>query len=73
MSRLKRLQIIDDLINEIRYVIENRCSLSDEDLIILDNALNELELMKYKKGATLKEVRKKAAKVVELLTEYFIQ
>jgi len=71
MSRLKKVQNIDSLIQSIKTVAENRCSLSDEDLRILDEALNLLEYLKKKKGKTNEDILSVVVKVVCLLSRFF--
>lgn len=50
MARLRQSQNIDSLMQSIETVTENRCSLSDKDLLILSEALNLLRSLKKKKG-----------------------
>ena len=71
MSRLKRNQNIDGLIQGIKTIAENRCSLSDEDVIILNEALNLLYSLKKKKGKTNEDILTIVVKVVGLLSFFF--
>ena len=71
MSRLLQNQSIDRLIQSITSVTKSRCSLSDEDLSILTEALYELQNLKRKKGKTNKEALLIVAEVVELLIKIF--
>jgi len=71
MSRLKQSQNIDRLIQSINLINENRCSLSDEDVKILDEASTILMNLKRKKGKTNKEIIKAIIDVVELLSKFF--
>lgn len=71
MSRLKQNQNIDSLIQGIETVIENRCSLSDKDLLILNEALNLLKNLKKKKGKTNEQILQVVVEVVVLLSKFF--
>ena len=71
MSRLKQNQNIDSLIQGIETVIENRCSLSDKDLLILNEALNLLCNLKKKKGKTNEQILQVVVEVVVLLSRFF--
>lgn len=71
MSRLKRNQNIDSLIQSIKTIAENRCSLSDRDVKVLDEALNLLENLKKKKGKTNEDILSEVVKVVDLLSCFF--
>ncbi len=72
MSRLQQSQNIDSLVQGINAILENRCSLSEEDILILNDAKTQLELLKRKKGKTNKDVLKAVVKVVELLSSFFV-
>lgn len=71
MSRLKRNQNIDGLVQGIETIIENRCSLSDKDLVILSEALELLKSLKKKKGKTNEDILEIVVKVVGLLSSFF--
>lgn len=71
MSRLKQNQNIDGLIQGIKTITENRCSLSDQDVIILNEALELLNSLKKKKGKTNEDVLAIVVKVVGLLSAFF--
>lgn len=71
MARLKQSQNIDNLIQSIEFVIENRCSLSDEDLTILNDALIRLQDLKKKKGKTNKQILQIVVEIVEILAVFF--
>lgn len=70
MSRFKRNQNIDSLIQSIKTITENRCSLSDRDVKVLDEALNLLENLKKKKGKTNEDILSQVVKVVDLLSSF---
>lgn len=72
MARVKQSQIIDGLIQSIDSVTKNRCSLSDERLISLNDAKAILQEMKKSKGKTNKVILEQAAEVVKLLSEYLL-
>jgi len=71
MARIKQSQNIDRLIQSINLINENRCSLSDEDVKVLDDASTILMNLKRKKGKTNKEIIKVIIDVVELLSKFF--
>jgi ElaB/YqjD/DUF883 family membrane-anchored ribosome-binding protein len=71
MSRLKQNQNIDSLIQGIETVIESRCSLSDKDLLILNEALNLLKNLKKKTGKTNEQILQTVVEVVVLLSKFF--
>lgn len=71
MSRLRQNQNIDELIQSISSIVENRCSLSDRDLSILNEALSHLENLKRKKGKTNKEILQVVVQIVDLLSLFF--
>ena len=71
MSRLKRNQNIDGLIQGIKTIAENRCSLSDKDVVILNEALDLLDSLKKKKGKTNEDILAIVVKLVDLLSSFF--
>ena len=71
MSRLKRNQNIDGLIQGIKTIAENRCSLSEEDVVILNEALDLLDSLKKKKGKTNEDILTIVVKLVSLLSSFF--
>ena len=50
MSRLKQNQNIDNLIQGITVVTQSQCSLSEQDKVVLNEALERLQNLKRKKG-----------------------
>ena len=72
MSRLKQNQNIDRLIQGINTIVENRCSLSDKDLLILDEARKLLQNLKKKKGKTNEDILVAVVTVVSLLSSFFM-
>jgi len=71
MSRIKQTQNIDSLIACIQIITENHCSLSEQDLLILDEAFLKLQNLKSKKGKTNKQLLDEVVVIVELITRYF--
>ena len=71
MSRLKQNQIIDNAIQSVASITESQCSLSEKDLIVLNEASERLQFLKRKKGKTNEQIRQEIAKVVGLLIEFF--
>lgn len=72
MSRLKQIQNIDNLIQGITVIAENQCSLSEQDRVVLNEALKRLQILKRKKGKTNQQILQEIAKVIELLTKFFV-
>lgn len=73
MSRLKQIQIIDDVIQSITSITENQCSLSEQDLIVLNEALERLQFLKRKKGKTNKQIQEEIAETVQILINFLTQ
>ena len=71
MSRLKQIQIIDTAIQNVASITESQCSLSETDLIVLNEALERLQFLKRKKGKTNEQIRDEIVKVVALLVKFF--
>jgi len=72
MSRLKQIQNIDNLIQGITVIAESQCSLSEQDRVVLNEALERLQILKRKKGKTNQQILQEIAKVIELLTKFFV-
>jgi len=72
MSRLKQNQNIDNLIQGITVVTQSQCSLSEQDKVVLNEALERLQNLKRKKGKTNQQILEEVAKVIELLTKFFV-
>ena len=70
MAREKQAHYIDRLIQDIESISQNRCSLSDEDLKLLDDALTQLQSLRKKKGKTNKQVLFVIVSVVRILTKF---
>ena len=71
MSRLKQNQNIDSLIHSIKVIAEDRCSFSEMDLAILNEALYLLQNLKCKKGRTYEETLQTVVLVIELIAKFF--
>jgi ABC-type phosphate transport system auxiliary subunit len=71
MSRLKQNRIIDNAIQSVASITESQCSLSEKDLIVINEALERLQFLKRKKGKTNEQIQQEIAKVVELLIDFF--
>jgi hypothetical protein len=72
MSRLKQNQNIDSLIQSIMTIAESQCSLSVQDKSVLNEVLEKLYNLKPKKGKTNEQILEEIAKIIELLTNFFI-
>jgi hypothetical protein len=73
MSRVKQNQNIDRLILSIETITKSQCSLSEQDFIVLNEAIEKLQLLKRKKGRTNEQVLTEIADVLVLLTKYFVE
>jgi ABC-type phosphate transport system auxiliary subunit len=73
MSRLKQNQIIDNAIQSIASITKSQCSLSEQDLTVLNEALERLQFLRRKKGKTNKLIQVEIAKSVDLLVKFFTQ
>lgn len=71
MSRLKQIQIIDTAIQSVATITESQCSLSETDLIVLNEALERLQFLKRKKGRTNEQILNEIVQVVGLLVKFF--
>ena len=72
MSRLKQNQSIDSLIQSISTVTQSQCSLSEQDMNVLNEALKRLQNLKQKKGKTNEQILDEVAKIIELLISFFV-
>jgi hypothetical protein len=72
MSRLKQIQNIDNVIQGITVIAESQCSLSEQDRVVLNEALERLQNLKRKKGKTNEQILQEFVKVIELLTKFFV-
>jgi hypothetical protein len=72
MSRLKQNQNIDSVIQVITIITKNQCSLSEQDLSVLNEASEKLQALKRKKGKTNEQILLELVKVVELIIKFFL-
>ncbi len=71
MSRLKQNRSIDSLIQGIETIRKSQCSLSEKDLIVLNEALETLLVLKRKKGKTNEQILAEIVKVIQSLSNFF--
>jgi len=69
---MKQTQNIDKLISSIQFVIENQCSLSEDDLNVMNETLDILRNIKKKKGKTNEQILSEVVEVVKLLTKVLL-
>ena len=72
MTRLKQNRSIDSLIQSIMAITKSQCSLSEQDIIVLNEALLRLQNLKRKKGKTNEQILDEVAKITELLIKFFV-
>ena len=65
-------QNIDDLVQGIESIIENRCSLLDTDRVLLEQAIFALKRLRRKRLSNDPASWLLAVKVVELLMKFFV-
>ena len=71
MSRLTRNRNMNSLIESIETIItKSQCSLSAEDLIVLNEAIAKIQSLKSRKGLTNKHLQREVAKFVELINQF---
>jgi len=73
MSRLKQNQSIDSFMQSINAITESQCSLSEQDLIDLDEALKSLQFLKQKKGKTNEQILDEIAKIIGIINRIFFE
>lgn len=71
MSRLKRLQNIDGLLNALT-IATNQCSLSVGDVNLLNDAIAKLNKLRIKKGLTDKQYKSEVSDIIDLLIKFLI-
>lgn len=72
MSRIKRLQNIDGLIQGIETIAKSQCSLSEDDVNLLNDAIAKLNGLRKKKGLTDKHYQLEISEIVDLINRFFI-
>lgn len=70
MSRLTRLQNIDGL-TTVLTIQKNQCSLSENDVNLLNDAIAKLDRLRMKKGLTDKQYKSEVSDIVILLIRFF--
>lgn len=70
MSRKTRLQNIDGLLNALT-IATNQCSLSENDVNLLNDAIAKLNRLRIKKGLTDKQYKSEVSDIVVLLIRFF--
>lgn len=70
MSRLKRLRNINGLIEILKTIAMNQCSLSETDVNLLNEAIAKLDGLKTKKGLTDKHYQIEITDIVKLINEF---
>jgi ABC-type phosphate transport system auxiliary subunit len=60
------------VILDINFIAQSQCSLSGQDVEVLNEALERLQLLKKKKGKTNGQIRKEIELVFELLVRFLI-
>ncbi len=70
MSRLKRQQNIDGLANALRTIQQNQRSLSENDLNLIEKAIEKLQKLRKKKGLTDKHYEMEISDIVSLLNNF---
>lgn len=71
MSRLKRLKSIDGVIQILKTIQMNQCSLSENDVNLLTDAIAKLNKLKNQKGLTDKHYHLEVTDIVILITSFF--
>ena len=69
---LSKTQNIDRLILGVRSITENRCSLLEEEVNLLEKVIGELEKLKRKREQDESETQALIIKVVKILTQFFV-
>ena len=71
MSRLQQNRIIDTAIKRVASITKDQCSLSETDLIVLNEALERLQFLKRKKGKTNGQIQNEIIQIICLLNNFF--
>lgn len=72
MSRRKRLQNIDGLQNVLVTIATDQCSLSENDVNLLNDAIAKLNRLRIKKGLTDKHYKSEISDIVDLIIKFLI-
>ena len=71
MSRLKRLRVINGLVESLETIKKNQCSLSEKDEKLIDESIEKLNRLRKKKGLTNKHFKQETVEIVELINKFF--
>lgn len=71
MSRLKRLQNVDGLLHALTIAM-NQCSLSENDVNLLNDTIAKLNRLRIKKGLTDKQYKSEVSDIIALLIKFLI-
>ena len=72
MSRLQRQKNIDGLIGALETISKSQCSLSENKVSLLSDAIAKLNDLRRKKGLTNKHYRLEVASIVDLINQFLI-
>ena len=72
LNMLSKNQNIDRLILGVKSITKNRCSLLDEEVILLEKVIGELEKLKRKRKRNEAETHYLIIKVVKMLIQFFV-
>ena len=72
MSRLQRQKNIDGLISALETISKSQCSLSENKVSLLSDAIAKLNDLRRKKGLTNKHYRLEVASIVDLINQFLI-
>lgn len=72
MSRLQRQKNIDGLIGALETISKSQCSLSENKVSLLSDAIAKLNDLRRKKGLTNKHYRLEVAGIVDLINQFLI-
>lgn len=72
MSRLQRQKNIDGLINTLETISKNQCSLSENEVSLLSDAIAKLNDLRRKKGLTNKHYQLEIADIVDLINQFLV-
>lgn len=71
MSRLKRLRVVDGLVDSLKTIKKSQCSPSEKDEKLIDEAIEKLGRLRVKKGLTNKHFKVETAEIVDLINKFF--
>jgi len=62
---------MDGLVAIIETIKKSQCSLSVEDLNVLNEVISKLQFLKRKKGLTDKHLQQHVVEIIELINKFF--